>query len=165
MKLTGSVKSVLHRVAKKTDEGIQEKRCFNIDVSPARPDTSWDYAYGSMQFTLHGRELDDFEVALGDDVEVLLVKADTVYEGKELEDTRRELYLLMRKHEELESNYNRLKESTSSKEREVGGLRSRLQAMQIENVKLLTEVMTFKQMFKREEVPTMISVGDSDKTI
>ena len=75
MKLVGKVNSIKRVVAQRSgNEMEREKRGFTISLKPPTPVGSY-YSYGSMNFYLNGRDLEDFPVDLNDDVDIFLVKA------------------------------------------------------------------------------------------
>lgn len=143
-------------IAKRKAGVVEEKRGYHFTIRPASKQDAYHYGYGSMQFIIHGQELSDLAIDLGDDVDVLVVKKGAEYASSDLEEARHQLYTtqedLRRANEQLG-----LHNDGKNKERsEAVEWRGRAQALQIENVRLLTELTTLKTMLQTGGNPTMI---------
>jgi hypothetical protein len=90
-----------------------EKRGFMIQIRPATPVDNY-YGYGSMDFYLNGRDLGDFEVELGDDVDVYLVKKGTDTEHQ-VDDLTRQL----REAENRADTYEKRMQDAQDRQRKI----------------------------------------------
>lgn len=136
MKLLGKVTEVDRRVAKNRGDTFEEKRGFKIELRPAARTDAY-FGYGSMNFYLNGRELEDFPVDLNDKVDVYLVKSGT--EERPLEDTKRELYEALRKVDDLTREKELFSRQSAEFTRIRNDLSMRLDAMTKENARLLAQ--------------------------
>lgn len=156
MKLTGIVSNVERTIAKHIGDGIEEKRKFQLNIRPASKSDMYLYGYGSFSFTVHGQELQDLGLDLGDDVEVVVHKAGDTYEGKDLEDARHRLYLTEQALTGKEVAVAQLQGKERRANERAGEANIKSQALQLENVRLLTELITLKAMLQPGNLPPML---------
>lgn len=153
MKLIGDVRSIERLIAKKATNGtVEEKRVFNLNIRPAAAvPSSGSYAYCSLKFIAHGKELTDVGLELGSLVDVYICPTMAEYSGKDTEDARAELALEIAKHATTLSNYDRSQSVLSAANARLQENTARITGLQLENVRLLTELTTLKQMLHRPD--------------
>jgi hypothetical protein len=146
-KLVGQVRAVERAMGNSNmdaQKGIVEKRSFKLDVRPANKADTY-YGYGSMQFILHGRELEDSGLDLGTKVAVYLVP-----EGEQppaehvVQDLQAEVYQLTEKVQTVTNQYESEKRRTKEYERTRWDASEKLKGLQAENVRLTTELLTLR---------------------
>lgn len=147
MKLIGKVNSVDRTVAKANKDGtFDEKRRFSISARPATPLPTSYYGYGGLNFILHGQELTDFAVDLGDEVEIFVTKKGGEYDRRQIEDVSNALYEAQGK---LEATAEKLRISTEREQSAINRAHEatqKAQALQMENVRLATQIETMRAM-------------------
>ena len=158
MKLLGTVNSIERTVAKRDNSGkvIDEKTKFSITVRPVNCTGVYDYGYGKLVFQTHGMEVVDLGIDLDDAIDLILVKSGETYEGYDIEDLKRKLL-------EVEK---RLSDASAISERNMSNLRRerdenrdramnkdrQVQALQLEAVRLSTELLTLKTIMSGGEM-------------
>ena len=156
MKLTGSLYNIKRGIAKRIGDTIEEKQTLTFNVSPATQMHDGNYGYGSLTFTIHGKDISDLGVTLGDKVEVIVHKEGYVYTSKELEDARYDLVALQEKFEKLETSFRNISADRDKARNQCGELTTQLTVMQREHIRLTTELLTLKQIFRPQDGPKLI---------
>ncbi len=163
MKLIGSVNGVDRKVAKRDKDGsFDEKRHFLISARPATALGSSYYGYGGMNFALNGRELQDFGCDLGDEVEIYVVRKGEDYANRQIEDVSRALYEAENKVADLETKLEAVRGRASSAELHQRDNTIRMQALQTENVRLMTELETLRAV--RADLGAMVNLKQIGRT-
>ncbi len=157
MKLVGQVRAVERAMGNSNGDatrGVQEKRTFKLDVKPASRADAY-YGYGSMQFILHGRELEESGLDLSTKVELYLVPEGTEAPPiAEVESVRRELYDREQEVAKLQKRIESLEEQARRTSRSDFDRSERAKALQQENVRLTVQLMTLQGA-------TGVAAGDS----
>ncbi|MET1084827.1 MAG: hypothetical protein ABWY12_17550 [Burkholderiales bacterium] len=147
MKIIGQVRSVERAIGNSNQDatfGISEKRNFKIDIKPASKASAY-YGYGSMQFILHGRELEESGLDLGTKIELYLVPEGTEKpERAELDDAKRELYDAEQTITRLTGEVKQGKDRDARTQRERFDATEKMRALQAENVRLTVELLSMK---------------------
>lgn len=160
MKLFGSVRAVERVIVQSNKDGIEEKRVFKLDVRPASKAAAY-YGYGNMNFILHGRELTDSGLDVGTKVALYLIPdGEKAPDFSALDDVRRELYETEQARADIQTKYDNMKSQHERQNRERFGAGEQLRALQNENVRLTTELLTLKQATGNfAPAPAMISAN------
>lgn len=145
MKLTGKVSQVSRTVAKRHAGGaVDEKRMFQINARPACELRNGAYGYGALNFTLHGRELTDFGCDLGDDVEIFVVRQGVEYAHRHVENISSLLYETEGRLTGLQAKLDVVNANDRRVSQQLTVATERGRALQIENVRLTTELETLR---------------------
>jgi len=145
MKLTGSVQQTRETVAKIVDGKVEIKRGYSINIRPASGTVQgYEYGYGAMHFVTHGSELQDFGVGLGDQVEVYLVRKGESAPNRDFEDVSAALYRAETDLAAMTEKYKGAEARYAEYQRLNTEGRAKLGALQVENVRLTTELETLR---------------------
>lgn len=155
MLLTGNVREVKRAIAKRTGVVIEEKRSYTLTISSAHKPAGY-YDYGSMHFVAHGHEIGDLGIDLGTEVEIVVHRKGDDYTVKDYEVARAELSAAIQERDKARDAASSYVGRLDAAELNNAKGRTQIQALQQENVRLLTELTTLKMMLQAGDFPKAI---------
>lgn len=158
MKLIGTVSSI--KQTKVTNYGRPEelKTSYVVNFRPTQA-MQVSHCYGSMSINIHGSETGALGLSLDAGVELIIQPINADYAGRTFDDLQEEVFILRDKSVAADAKARMAEQQKQLYQKASGEHQLRAQALQLENVRLLTELTTLKQMLGRsDELPRQIDM-------